>query len=108
MSESCASCRFFAPSAARGVCRRRPPVWTGPDDTHDEGMFAFPSVHPTSWCGEYEHRPEGTGKTSEPLAWAVMYPNGRLWALHESKSDAEDEASSDCDCEVVPLYRKLN
>jgi len=54
MSESCASCRFYSPSAARGVCRRRPPVWTGPDDTHDEGMFAFPSVRPTSWCGEYE------------------------------------------------------
>jgi hypothetical protein len=55
MSESCASCRFYLPSAARGVCRRRPPVWTGPDDSHDEGLFAFPSVHPTSWCGEYEH-----------------------------------------------------
>jgi len=55
MTESCASCRFFAKSVSRGLCRRRPPVWTGPDDSHDEGMFAFPSVHPTSWCGEYEH-----------------------------------------------------
>jgi hypothetical protein len=54
MSESCASCRFFARSLSRGVCRRRPPVWTGPDDYHDEGMFAFPSVQPHSWCGEYE------------------------------------------------------
>ena len=55
MSESCASCRFFARSLSRGVCRRRPPVWTGPDETHDEGMFAFPSVQPHSWCGEYEY-----------------------------------------------------
>ena len=55
MTDSCGSCRFYARSASRGVCRRRPPVWTGPDETHDEGMFAFPSVHPHSWCGEYEH-----------------------------------------------------
>jgi hypothetical protein len=54
MSESCSTCRFFAKSVSRGVCRRRPPVWTGPDDSHDEGMFAFPSVHSHSWCGEYE------------------------------------------------------
>lgn len=55
MSESCSTCLFFAKSHSRGICRRRPPVWTGPDNSHDEGMFAFPSVHPHSWCGEYEH-----------------------------------------------------
>lgn len=56
--ECCGNCRFFRlnTSLAHGVgaCRRRPPVWTGPDEMNAEGMFAFPRVSQDNWCGEWE------------------------------------------------------
>ena len=58
MTETCGNCRFFRLNPAfadgAGACRRRPPVWTGPDDANDEGMFAFPRVIQDNWCGEWE------------------------------------------------------
>jgi|LakMenEpi03Aug12_release.lakeMendotaPanAssembly.Ray.scaffolds.fasta_scaffold31640_13 hypothetical protein len=109
MSESCSTCRFFAKSAARGVCRRRPPVWTGPDDSHDEGMFAFPAVHPHSWCGEYEYgevqsmlravreaESDGMLTTEEAEAFLAVRPEATVEPMALLKrvalSDAEREA----------------
>lgn len=60
--EHCGNCRFFRLNTALapgvGACRRRPPVWTGPDDVNAEGMFAFPRVSQDNWCGEWEPRGE--------------------------------------------------
>ena len=143
-------------------------------------MFAFPSIQPHSWCGEYERgevasivaqvldnsadgmltneeaeqaegiRPEktnldaapaakvgaerqmssgaaqsssesdaqhpsaaqlsqpgdgrGTGNTSGPVGWAVLYPNGKgVDSVHDFEDDAREEAASDQ--EVVAIYR---
>lgn len=64
--ECCGNCRFWKQTEYKGVCRRRPPVWTGPDDSNDEGMFCFPDVRADNWCGEWEpHR--------EPSASVTVY-----------------------------------
>ena len=56
MNESCANCRFSAPSEERLTgsveCRRRPPTGGG-----RRLIAEWPIVGADSWCGEYEQRP---------------------------------------------------
>ena len=46
---------------------------------------------------------DGTGNTQEPVAWAVVYPNGAEAIIAWRKSDAEDMASASD--RIEPLYR---
>ncbi len=46
----------------------------------------------------------GAGESQEPVAWAVVYPNGEEAIICWSKADAEDMASASD--RVVPLYRQ--
>jgi hypothetical protein len=46
----------------------------------------------------------GAGNAHEPVAWAVVYPNGEAAIIAFRKADAEDMASASD--RVVPLYRQ--
>ena len=86
--ERCGNCRFFRLNTALapgvGACRRRPPVWTGPDDMNAEGMFAFPRVGQDNWCGEWE--PQRGPSTS------VMLSATRSAQLEQELTPAELDA----------------
>jgi hypothetical protein len=48
---------------------------------------------------------KATEQRQEPVAWAVMYPNGKgVEEVFECEADARDDASHDQ--EIVPLYRQ--
>jgi hypothetical protein len=47
---------------------------------------------------------QGTGNTPEPVAWAVVYPNGAEAIIAWRKADAEDLATASD--RIVPLYRQ--
>lgn len=79
-NECCGNCRFFRLNTALapgvGACRRRPPVWTGPDDVNAEGMFAFPRIGQDNWCGEWEpqrgHAATLTASEKVAVKWAAQ------------------------------------
>lgn len=65
MADSCATCRFSAPSKNAGKldCRRRPPV-----DIARHNAAEFPAVFSHSWCGEFEAKPTSTQRKKRPAA----------------------------------------
>ena len=58
-------------------------------------------AEPSEWGTRREG--QGTGSTQEPVAWAVVYPNGAEAIIAWCKSDAEDMASASD--RIEPLYR---
>ena len=59
-------------------------------------------AEPSEWGTRREG--QGTGNTQEPVAWAVVYPNGAEAIIAWRKADAEDLATASD--EIVPLYRQ--
>lgn len=60
--KSCQTCRFWVlvtgqdDPATRGLCRRYPPVATGPEfhPFEEEPDWDFPTVFAENWCGEWQ------------------------------------------------------
>ena len=70
MSETCATCRFFAvaDSGIHAECRKAPPTVYG--DGHFSGA-RFPPTKPAHWCGE--HRPAEQPERDAYTLAAVRY-----------------------------------
>jgi flagellar biosynthesis/type III secretory pathway M-ring protein FliF/YscJ len=69
-------------------------------------MFSFPSVHPTSWCGEYEHgevqsmlqavreaESDGMLTTEEAEAFLAVRPKAKQVTLSSAEREAIEVAA---------------